>query len=84
MMNKISLLRSSGGYESGSIDTEEQLSPDLTPQIIGFPTMLKVLEEIFGNGPLKLLNERSTRARPLMAANESGRTPDKLLLFNFL
>lgn len=39
-MNKISLLRSSGGYESGSIDTEEQLSPDLTPQIIGFPTML--------------------------------------------
>jgi hypothetical protein len=25
-----------------------------------------------------------TRARPSMEASESGRTPDKLLLFNFL
>lgn len=35
-----SLFRSSGGYESGSRDTEEQLSTDLEPQIIGFPAML--------------------------------------------
>uniref|UniRef100_A0A0A9VF72 Uncharacterized protein n=1 Tax=Arundo donax TaxID=35708 RepID=A0A0A9VF72_ARUDO len=45
--------------------------------------MLKVLAEILGNGPLRLLNERSTRARPLMVASESGKTPDKLLLFSF-
>ena len=36
----ISLLRSSGGYERGSSDTDEQLSPDLTPQINEFPAML--------------------------------------------
>jgi len=73
---------------------------------------MKVLAEILGNGPLRLLNERSLlkqansrelvliqakrkanrnrdcraypRARPSMDSSESGRTPDKLLLFNFL
>lgn len=38
---KMSLhFRSSGGYESGSTDSDEQLMPKFDPHIKGFPIML--------------------------------------------